>query len=289
MSDVHAPLKSQMERRWFGPSRRLVPVIGQGTWNLDRIDRDLAVATLRRGLDAGMTHIDTAEMYGTEDIVGEAIEHRRDEVFLVSKVLPEHASRAGTISACEASLRRLRTTYLDCYLLHWRGVHPLAATIAAFEHLREQGKILFWGVSNFNVDDLAEAQALADGSRFVCDQVLYNLEERAIEHAVLPWCENNNVAVVAYSPLGHDHFPDKNSEGGRVLAEIAEHHHASPRQVALRFVVRRPPLFAIPKASSPEHAVENAGAGHLVLSAAEIARIEHAFPLGPRTRVLPTL
>jgi diketogulonate reductase-like aldo/keto reductase len=278
-----------MERRPFGSSQRLVPVIGQGTWYLDQVDRRVAIATLRQGIDVGLTHIDTAEMYGTEDIVGEAIAHRRDEVFLVSKVLPQHASLTGTIAACEASLRRLRTTHLDCYLLHWRGVYPLADTIAAFEILRKQGKIQSWGVSNFDVDDLIETQVVANGARFVCNQVLYHLEERGIEHAVLPWCEKNNVAVVAYSPFGHGRFPSEHSDGGRILAAIAAAHGATPRQVALRFLIRRPPVFAIAKASSPEHAVENAGAGSLKLTDAEIARIERAFPLGRRPRVLPTL
>lgn len=286
---MNVPSVAQMERRPFGSSNRLVPVIGQGTWYLDQVDRRVAVATLRRGLDVGMTHIDTAEMYGTEDIVGEAIAHRRDEVFLVSKVLPQHASRMGTIAACEASLRRLRTTHLDCYLLHWRGTFPLADTIHAFEDLRKQGKIHAWGVSNFDVDDLKETRELANGAHFVCDQVLYHLQERGIEHAVLPWCESRNVAVVAYSPFGHGRFPSERSNGGRILAAIAAAHGATPRQVALRFLVRRPSVFAVAKASSPEHAEENAGAGTLMLTDAEIARIDRAFPLGPPPRVLPTL
>jgi diketogulonate reductase-like aldo/keto reductase len=286
---MRASLTAHMEQRPFGSSKRLVPVIGQGTWYLEQVDRRIAIATLQRGIDAGMTHIDTAELYGTEAIVGEAIAHRRDEVFLVSKVLPEHASRKGTIAACEASLRRLQTTHLDCYLLHWRGPYRLAETIDAFERLREQGKIRTWGVSNFDVDDLIEAQATANGSRFVCNQVLYHLQERGIEHAVLPWCERHNVAVVAYSPFGHGRFPSERSEGGRVLASIAAAHGATPRQVALRFLIRHPSVFAVPKASSPEHALENAGAGSLVLSDAEIARIDRAFPVGPPPRVLPTL
>jgi diketogulonate reductase-like aldo/keto reductase len=289
MRPMHVPSATRMERRPFGTSNRLVPVIGQGTWYLDQVDRRVAIETLRRGLDAGMTHIDTAEMYGTEDLVGEAIAHRRDEVFLVSKVLPQHASRAGTIAACEASLRRLRTSRLDSYLLHWRGDYPLAETIDAFEHLRDQGKIDTWGVSNFDVDDLNETRTIARGAQLVCDQVLYHLEERAIEHAVLPWCERNRVAVVAYSPLGHGRSPDEHSPGGRVLAAIAAAHGATPRQVALRFLTRHPPLFAVVKASRPEHAVENAGAGTFTLTAAEIQRIERAFPLGPPPRFLPTL
>jgi diketogulonate reductase-like aldo/keto reductase len=240
-----------------------------------------------------MTHIDTAEMYGSgaaEELVGEAIASRRDEVFLVSKVLPNNASRKGTISACERSLKRLKTDRLDCYLLHWRGSHPLEDTVAAFEQLRADGKILSWGVSNFDVDDLDELSQVAGAATPACNQVLYHLRERAIEHAVIPWCEKNGVAVVAYSPFGHaGGFPGPNTAGGRVLKAIAERHDATPRQVALRFLTRRASLFAIPKASSPEHAAENAGAGALHLSAAELAQIDAAFPLGPRPRSLPML
>ncbi len=198
-----------MEQRQFGGTGRMVSVIGQGTWYLDHGDRATAVAALRRGLDLGMTHIDTAEMYGeAETVVAEAIAGRRDELFLVSKVVPEHASRRGTITACERSLARLKTDRLDCYLLHWRGRYPLADTFAAFEQLQREGKILSWGVSNFDVADLEEAWRVAGPGKLACNQVLYHLEERAIEHAVLPWCERHGVAVVGYSPFGHDSFPD---------------------------------------------------------------------------------
>ena len=182
-----------MERRRFGPTDRKVPVIGQGTWYNDNEDPALAIDALRRGLDLGMTHIDTAEMYGSgaaEDIIAVAIAGRRDEVFLVSKVLPSNASRRGTIAACERSLARLETDRLDCYLLHWRGEYPLEETFSAFEQLRREGKILSWGVSNFDEPDLQEALAIAGEGRIACNQVLYHLEERAIEHAVLPWCED---------------------------------------------------------------------------------------------------
>jgi diketogulonate reductase-like aldo/keto reductase len=281
-----------MEFRPFGLTKREVPVIGQGTWYLEDGDRAAAIAALRVGLDLGMSHIDTAEMYGTgavEDMVGEAIAGRRDEAFLVSKVLPEHATRRGTIAACEQSLRRLGTDRLDCYLLHWRGPYPLEGTFAAFEQLQREGKALLWGVSNFDVSDLEEAWEVAGPGRIVCNQVLYHLRERAIEHAVLPWCEEHDVAVVAYSPLGHGSFPGPRSTGGRILSQIAAAHGATPRQVALRFVVRRPSVFAIPKAARPEHAADNAGAGDLQLTDAELARIDAAFPLGPRPRELPTL
>jgi diketogulonate reductase-like aldo/keto reductase len=281
-----------MELRRFGPTDRQVPVIGQGTWYNEDDDPDTAVAALRLGLDLGMTHIDTAEMYGSgaaEEWVGRAIAGRRDEVFLVSKVLPQHASRGGTVAACNASLARLQTDRLDCYLLHWRGAYPLEDTVAAFEELQRQGKILAWGVSNFDVPDLDEAAGLAGAGRFVCNQVLYHLRERAIEHAVLPWCDDHGVAVVGYSPFGHGDFPGPRTKGGRVLREIAAAHEATPRQVALRFLVRRPGLFTIPKASSPEHVAENAGAGDLRLSDEELARIDQAFPVGPRPAELPTL
>ena len=179
-----------MEHRPFGSTKREVAMIGQGTWNIEQADSGRAIGGLRRGLDLGMTHIDTAEMYGSgaaEELVGAAIAGRRDEVFLVSKVLPNNASRNGTIAACERSLKRLRTDRLDCYLLHWRGSHPLADTVAAFERLRADGKILSWGVSNFDVDDLDELGQVAGAGKPACNQVLYHLRERAIEHAVIPW------------------------------------------------------------------------------------------------------
>lgn len=281
-----------MERRHFGPTGREVAVIGQGTWYDDNDDPASAIAALRLGLDLGMKHIDTAEMYGSgaaEKLVGQAIAGRRDELFLVSKVLPQNASRRGTIKACEASLRRLKTERLDCYLLHWRGRFPLQDTIGAFEQLVGEGKILSWGVSNFDVSDLDEVWNIAGEGRLACNQVLYHLEQRAVEHAVIPWCQSHKVAVVAYSPLGHGEFPGPRSHGGEVLKEVAEMHHVTPRQVALQFVVRCPGLFAIPKASHPEHAAENAGAGEFQLTAADVSRIDQVFPRGPRPATLPML
>jgi diketogulonate reductase-like aldo/keto reductase len=274
----------------FGSNGPLVPVIGQGTWYIDRGDRKRAVAALRRGIDLGMTHIDTAEMYGdAELVVAEAIAGRREEIFLVSKVLPSNASRRGTIIACERSLARLKTDRLDCYLLHWRGSYPLEETAAAFEQLVSAGKIRSWGVSNFDTGDLEEMLAVAGEGKIACNQVLYHLQERAIEHAVMPWCKQHGVAVVAYSPFGHNDFPSPRSKGGEVLQKIARAHGATPRQVALSFLTREPYLFAIPKASTPEHAAENAGAGDLVLSKDEIAAIDRAFPRGPKPRSLPML
>lgn len=279
-----------MNQHKFGQTKRNVPVIGQGTWYIDDADRSTAIAALRKGLDLGMTHIDTAEMYGrAEEVVAEALSGRRDEVFLVSKILPQHASRQGTIAACEKSLLRLKTDRLDCYLLHWRGRYRLEDTVDAFEQLCRTGKILSWGVSNFDVGDLEEIWAIGSRTRPVCNQVLYNLTERAIEHRVLPWCENHDVAVVAYSPFGHGQFPGSNISGGRVLQAIAKAHGATARQVALTFLVRRRSLFAIPKASTPEHTVENAAAAGFRLSEAELIQIEEAFPRGVRPHHLPML
>src|SRR6266571_3814045 len=235
-----------MKSRLFGSSKCEVSVIGQGTWYIDRGDRRGAVAALRRGIATGMTHIDTAEMYGdAELVIADAIEGHRDKLFLVSKVLPSNASRRGTITACERSLKRLKTDHLDCYLLHWRGSYPLDETVAAFEELTRAGKIRGWGVSNFDTDDLNELLAVAGKGKIACNQVLYHLQERAIEHAVIPWCEQHGVAVVAYSPFGHDDFPTSNSRGGAVLARIAEARRATPRQVALSFLTRATTVFAI--------------------------------------------
>src|SRR5213596_3545339 len=201
-----------MRSRQFGNSERDVPVIGQGTWYIDRGDRENAVAALRRGIDLGMTHIDTAEMYGdAELVIADAIAGQRDKIFLVSKVLPSNASRRGTIQACERSLKRLKTDRLDCYLLHWRGSIPFADTVAAFEELVRAGKIRSWGVSNFDADDLEEMLHAAGEGKIACNQVLYHLQQRAIEHAVIPWCEAHGTAVVAYSPYGHNDFPSPRS------------------------------------------------------------------------------
>jgi diketogulonate reductase-like aldo/keto reductase len=279
-----------LKQRKFGGNGPEVSVIGQGTWYIDRGHRKTAVAALRRGLDLGMTHIDTAEMYGdAELVVAEAIAGRRDEVFLVSKVLPGNASWRGTLTACERSLARLKTDRLDCYLLHWRGSYPLAETAAAFEQLVGAGKIRSWGVSNFDTDDLDEMIAVAGKGRIACNQVLYHLQERAIEHAVIPWCERHGVAVVAYSPFGHNEFPSPRSKAGETLQAIAEAHGASPRQIALSFLTRDPQVFAIPKASTPEHAADNAAANEVTLNESEIAALDKAFPRGPKPRGLPML
>jgi diketogulonate reductase-like aldo/keto reductase len=279
-----------MKSKPFGKTGADVSVIGQGTWYLDHGDRKRAIAALQRGLDLGMTHVDTAEMYDdAELVIADAIAGRRDEVFLVSKVLPSNASRRGTVTACEHSLKRLNTDRLDCYLLHWRGSYDLEDTVAAFEDLVKAGKIKSWGVSNFDADDLDEILEVAGEGRIACNQVLYHLKERAIEHAVIPWCDKHGVAVVAYSPFGHDDFPDARSKGGAVLARIAEARRATPRQVALSFLTRASTVFAIPKASSADHAGDNAAAGDLILTLEEIASLDAAFPRGPKPRGLPML
>lgn len=281
-----------MRTRVFDATGQEVPVLGQGTWNMEKDDRRATVEALRHGLDLGMAHIDTAEMYGdgkVEELVGEAIAGRREEVFLVSKVLPQNASRRGTVEACERSLRRLGTDYLDCYLLHWPGSHPLADTLAAFEELRAAGKIRSWGVSNFDENELAQVLRIAGEGKIACNQVLYHLEERAIEHAVLPFCDEHGIAVVAYSPFGSGDFPSPGSAGGRVLATIAEARGATPHQIALAFLLRFSNLFAIPKAARAEHAADNAAAAGIDLGEDELKRIDEAFPRGRRRRGVPTL
>jgi diketogulonate reductase-like aldo/keto reductase len=280
-----------MLTRPFGPTKRPVSRIGQGTWHLEQADAPAAIAALQRGIDLGMTHIDTAELYGSgrvEALVGKAIAGRREGLFLVSKVMPSNASFDGTLRACERSLSHLGTDRLDCYLLHWPGQHALSDTFAAFERLLEQGKILSYGVSNFDEDELTEAIEAAGPGRIACNQVLYNLGERGIEHAVLPLCEANDISVVGYTPYGTSTFPPRGA-GGQKLAELAQRRGVSVRQLALAFLCRRPSLFAIPKSSSVAHTEENAQSGDLVLDASEVAAIEAAFPLGKRRRGIAML
>ena len=289
--------------RPFGTTRREVSAVGQGTWKIEAAAGE-AIAALRRGLDLGLNHIDTAEIYGSgaaEKIIAKALEGRRDEAFIVSKVAPSNASRHGTVAACEKSLARLKTDHLDCYLLHWRGSHPLEETIAGFDALLRAGKILSWGVSNFDVTDLEEVAAIAGAGHPACNQVLYHLEERAIEHAVLPWCVEHGCAVVAYTPFGRSvrpfddgaprdgSAPRDGAASGRVLGEIAAALHATPRQVALSFLLRNPEVFVIPKATRIAHVIENAGAASVTLSDADIARIDAAFPRGKKPRELPMI
>src|SRR4051812_41823023 len=272
-----------MRQNPFGKGGPPVSVIGQGTWYLDRGDRKRAIAALQRGIDEGTTHIDTAEMYGdAELVIADAIAGKRDGLFLVSKVLPSNASRRGTITTCERSLKRLKTDHLDCYLLHWRGSYALADTVAAFEELMAAGKIRSWGVSNFDAGDLDDLLEVAGQGRIACNQVLYHLKERAIEHAVIPWCERQGVAVVAYSPFGSGSFPES-----KVLDAIAGAHGATPRQVALAFLTRNQSLFAIPKAANARHTEENAR--EVKLTAKDLAALDQAFPLGAKPGSLPMI
>jgi diketogulonate reductase-like aldo/keto reductase len=278
---------AELPRHVFGPTGIHVPKVGLGTWYLEQSDSKTAIAAVQAALDLGLTHVDTAELYGSgkaESLVGQAIEGRRDEVFLVSKIIPSNASRRGTIKHCEQTLKRLRTDRLDCYLLHWPGSYPLEETIAALEELVAAGKTRAWGVSNFDEDELESALEIAGPGRIACNQVLYHLEERGIEHAVLPWCERNGAALVGYTPFGQNRqFPPR-GPGGAVLAQVAERLGKSARQVALAFLTRRSELFAIPKSTSLEHLRDNAGAAKLELSATDIADIDRAFPLGRQRR-----
>ena len=283
-----------MIKRPFGWTNVEVPVIGQGTWMIEGdADREKrAVETLRLGLDLGLTHIDTAEMYGdgrVEQLVAEVIAGRRDEVFLASKVLPSNASYEGTLKACESSLRRLRTDWLDLYILHWAGRHPIEETMRAMEKLIERGLIRFAGVSNFDVEELQGAADSLEDQRLACDQVLYHLEDRGIEVRLLPQCTQEQIAIVAYSPFGHGKFPGVHNAGGRLLAEIAERHGRTPRQVALNFLTRHPNVFAIPKTTHPDRVKENAGAVGWKLSAQEIEAIDRAFPAPAFVTALGTL
>jgi diketogulonate reductase-like aldo/keto reductase len=271
-----------MQARVFGSTGVRVPVIGQGTWYMER-DRG-AVVALQQGIAAGLTHIDTAEMYGSgavEKLVGRAIAGRRDEVFLVSKVLPSNASREGTRRACERSLARLATDRLDLYLLHWPGSHPFEETLEGFEQLLAEGKIRAYGVSNFDVDDLEAIASVAGAGRIACNQVLYHPGDRTLENRVLPWCREHAIPIVAYSPFGHGSLPAPNSAPGEALQAIAARRGVSRHQVALRFVVRHEDVFAIPKAANPRHVADNAAAGDWELAPDEIERLEASLPRAP--------
>lgn len=264
-----------------------VPVIGMGTWMIEGRSRDAerrGIEALRLGLDLGMNHIDTAEMYGngrTEEMVAEAVAERREQVFLVSKVLPSNASYEGTLKACERSLKRLKTDFLDLYLIHWpSSQYPIKETMRAMEKLVDEGMIKFIGVSNFGLDQLREAQHALKKHRIACDQVLYHLAYRDIERELLPYCTESEIAIVGYSPFGHGNFSSPQSKGGKALAEIAKRHSRTVRQVALNFLTRHPALFTIPKAGKPDHIREISGAvGNWRLTDKDIAAIESIFPL----------
>jgi diketogulonate reductase-like aldo/keto reductase len=267
------------------PSGETIPALGMGTWHLadGRHPPDVEIDALRTGLDLGMTLVDTAEMYGdgaSERLIGHAIAGRRDDVFLVSKVLPHHASFDGTISACEGSLRRLRTDRLDLYLLHWRGAVPLEETIGAFGELKHAGLIRHWGVSNFDVTDMVQLAELPGGRAVETDQVLYNLTRRGIEWNLLPWCRENGLPVIAYSPIEQGRLL-----GHPALRRIAERHNVTPAQVALAWVVSHRGVCAIPEAGTPEHVRENFGALQVVLRQDDVAELDAAFP--PPSRPVP--
>jgi diketogulonate reductase-like aldo/keto reductase len=280
-----------VESRSWGWTAQRLPKVGQGTWKMEHDDGAKAIEVLRAGLDAGLTHVDTAELYGNgrvEELVGEALAGPREEVFLVSKVQPSNASRKGVLQACERSLRRLRTDRLDCYLLHWPGPHPLEDTIASFEEMVRAGKILSWDLSNFDVSDLEEALRIAGPRRIACNQVLYHLKARDMEAEVLPFCVRHEVALVGYSPFGSGRFPAPGSAGGRALAAVAHAHQATSHQVALAFLLRDSHVFAIPKAADAVHVRSNAAAAAMALSAGEVEALDEAFPA--RTgHGLPTL
>ncbi len=265
-------------------SGETIPVLGQGTWHLGqgRHARAEELQSLQVGIDLGMTLIDTAEMYGdgaAEKLVGETIAGRRDEVFLVSKVLPSHASRRGTAAACRASLRRLGTDHLDLYLLHWRGMIPLRETVAGFEDLRADGLIRHWGVSNFGVRDLERLMHIPDGSGVQTDQVLYNLAERGIETSLLPWCLGRGLPIMAYSPLDQGRLLDH-----PVLRGIAYQYRVNPAEVALAWVVAHAGVCAIPEAGTVKHVRQNRAALDLHLREIDMIKLEEAFPppIGPR-------
>ncbi len=269
------------------PDGTEVPALGQGTWHMG--ERPGAakdeVAALKLGIELGVGLIDTAEMYGNgraEEIVAEATAGQRDRLFIVSKVLPNNASRSGVPAACERSLKRLRTDRIDLYLLHWRGSHPLAETVAAFEQLREAGKIRYWGVSNFDTGDMQELTRLPDGAHCAVNQVLYHVGSRGIEYDLLPWSTERKIPLMAYSPVG---------QGGRLLqskalAAVAKRHNATPAQVAIAWTMRHGNVISIPKASDPTHVRENAVAGEIVLSDEDLAVIDAAHPPPARKQSL---
>jgi diketogulonate reductase-like aldo/keto reductase len=275
-----------MIKRKFGWTGVEVPIIGQGTWMIDGDPEteSRAIQTLRLGLDLGMSHIDTAEMYGeghVEELVGEAITGRRDEIFLVSKVLPANASYDGTLKACERSLKRLKTDWLDLYLLHWRGSYPLSETMRAMEKLVAEGLVKYIGVSNFDVEDLMEAEQVLQTEQIACNQVLYNLRDRGIEPRLLPYCSKKRIAVVGYAPFGHGNFPFPSSREGKLLIEIGRRHNRTPKQVALNYLTRHPSTFTIPKTTRSERVKENSGGVGWQLTEDEANEIDRAFPVPP--------
>lgn len=287
-------MRIKLRMRKFGWTDLDVPVIGMGTWMIEGRTKDAdkrAIDAMRLGIDLGMTHIDTAEMYGhgrAEELVAEALNGHRESVFLASKVLPTNASYNGTLEACKRSLKRLKTDFIDLYLLHWPSSHyTIEETMRAMEKLVDEGMIKFIGVSNFSVEQLREAQHALKKYRLACNQVLYHLAYRGIEHDLLPYCTENKIAIVGYSPFGHGNFPPPQSRGGKVLDEISKKHSRTVRQVVLNFLTRDSNLYTIPKASNPDHIRENSGgSGNWQLTEEDIAKIKKTFPLPPPDRRL---
>lgn len=264
------------------PSGHAIPVLGQGTWGMgeDRAKRQTEIAALRLGLDLGMTLIDTAEMYGeggAEDVIAEAIAGRRADVFLMSKVYPHNATRTGAVEACERSLQRLQTEYLDLYLLHWRGSAPLTETFDAFRSLKQAGKIRDYGVSNFDQDDMVEVSNMPGGAEIVTDQVLYNLARRGIEWDLLPWCRERAIPIMAYSPIDHSRSTRGGMLGNPQLPSIASRHGATPAQVALAWLLQQEGIIVIPKAGQEAHVRENRAALNLTLAEEDLAELNRAF------------
>ena len=282
-----------MKTKRFGRTGIEVSVIGQGTWNLETYDRAIAIQAFHRGLELGMTHIDTAYDYGNgaaEEFVGEALEGKREQAFLVSKVLPAAADYEGTIKACEWSLKRLKTDYLDSLLLHWWENNPLEETLRAFEKLEADGKIRSFGVSNFSLDELKQAVAMVGAGRIACHQVVYNMQARDIENEMLAWCKAQDIAVVGYAPYGDVRAPGTLFEdtlrlSGGAIEEIATAHEVSTRNVIIAFLLRAG-VFTIPKGERPEFAEDNAKAARLELKDEEITRLERLFPV-PQERPIP--
>lgn len=281
MVAIGEPTKARhMQSRTFGQTGEMVPIIGQGTWKFptDKNEFDGAVKALRHGIELGMTHIDTAEMYKSEDVIGQAIRGiPREKLFIVSKVMPSNATTHGTIEACEQSLKRLGTDYLDCYLLHWRGSIPLRDTIRGLEKLIDDGKIRSMGVSNFDVYDIEEALGIAKHP-IVCNQILYNIFTRGPERQLMPLCASKKIAIVAYTPFGEKRIPTDGTEGGDVLQQIADKHGTTIRQILLAFTVRDNNVFTIPKAVKEEHVSQNAAAGNIALTEEDLKLIDKAFP-----------
>lgn len=298
-SFARAPTLISKSRLWrlvktrpFGSTGVALPVLGQGTWQLR--DPSRAEAALRLGLELGMTHLDTAELYkGSEEVLARVLPGRRSQIFLVSKVLPQHASYRGTLDACAQSLKRLGTEYLDAYLLHWwSDQHPIQETMRALGELADRGVIRHVGVSNLDVPQLEAAQkALGSKHRIVCDQVYYDLEHRHLERMLLPYCRKQQIALVGYSPFGSGdgHVPGPQTPQGRTLHRVAQRRQATPHQVVLNFLARPENVFLIPKAETEAHVRSNASALDFTLTPEDVQELEAAFPVPEPAAELPTI